>query len=84
MTHVTSLIERRAAAAEYQAKQALRAGRMGDADEFNRRANRMYDILEDSPYPVQTTCAMVRMLGRSKAMVMQIERPLINLALDAN
>lgn len=80
----TSMIERRAFAAEYQAKAALRAGRRGDAEGFAVAANRMYDVLESSPFPYLTTLAMVQMVGRAKAMVLKIERPLINAALCAN
>lgn len=79
----STLIERRAAAAEWNAKQALRAGRKGDATEFAYYQNRMLDVLEDAPYPYTTACELVRMVGRSKAMVLKIERPIINLALSA-
>jgi hypothetical protein len=67
--------------ADWHAKQALRAGRRGDRDDFARFANQMYDVLEAARYPVLTTQALVRALGRSKAMVLKINRPIINLAL---
>jgi hypothetical protein len=78
----TTLIERIAAAAEHQAKAALRCGRQGDADGFAVHQNRMYDTLESATYPYLTTSELVRHLGRSKAMVLKIERPIINLALS--
>ncbi|WP_037500689.1 hypothetical protein [Sphingomonas jaspsi] len=71
-----------ASLAEWQAKQALRCGRAGDDAGFAIHANRMYDLLEAARYPVLTTQSLVRALGRSKAMVMKIERPIINLALE--
>jgi hypothetical protein len=77
----TSMIERRAAAAQWQANAALRAGRRGDAEGFAVHQNRMYDVLEGGDYPYTTTGVLVRALGRSKAMVLKIERPTINLAL---
>lgn len=49
--------------------------------EFNVHANKMYDVLEAAKYPHLTTTALVRALGRSKAMVLKINRPIINLAL---
>jgi hypothetical protein len=77
----TNTIERLAFAAEHQAKAALRCGRQGDADGFARHANRMYDTLESSTYPRLTAQELVRHIGRSKAMVLQISREIINLAL---
>lgn len=83
MSTATTLTERRAHAAEWCAKQALRAGRRGDEHGFAVYQNRMYDVLEESEYPVHTTMHMVRYLGRSKAMVLRVETPIINLALNA-
>lgn len=80
----SSIIERIGYAAEWQAKAALRAGRHGDDDGFARHANRMYDVLESAPYPRLTCQQLVRLIGRSKAMVLKIERPLINLALSGS
>jgi hypothetical protein len=77
----TSILERTAFAAEHQAKAALRAGRRGNADAFAVAQNRMYDVLESSQYPVLATAALVQILGRSKAMVLKIEKPIINNAL---
>lgn len=74
-------IEQVANLAEWQAKQALRCGRYGDQDGFALHANKMYDVLEAAKYPHLTTTALVRALGRSKAMVLKINRPIINLAL---
>lgn len=76
-----SLIERTVNVAEYHAKRALAAGRRHDADQFARHQNLMLDLLEGSPYPYTAATGLVRMIGRSKAMVLQIERPIINLAL---
>jgi hypothetical protein len=67
--------------AHWQANQALRAGRNGDADGFAVHTNKMYDVLEAAAYPVLSTQQLVRALGRSKALVLKIERPIINLAL---
>jgi hypothetical protein len=78
--------------AHWQANQALRAGRVAKAATDARRReafeyerdvhiNKMYDILEASRYPTLTTEDVVRRLGRSKAMVVKIERRIINLAL---
>lgn len=78
----TSTIDRLGHVAEWQAKAALRAGRQGDAEGFAVHSNRMYDVLEGAPYPRLTTQALVRNIGRGKAMVLKIERPLINLALS--
>lgn len=66
--------------AEYQAKRALACGRSGDAEGFAVHANKMYDVLEAARYPTFTTIELVQRLGRGKAMVMQIERRIINLA----
>ncbi len=76
-----SILEKMAHAAHWQAKAALRCGRRGDADGFAIHANKMYDVLESAPYPRLTTQELVRHVGRSKAMVLKIERELINLAL---
>lgn len=67
----------------WHANQALRAGRRSDQDGFATYANKMYDILEAAKYPRLTTQVMVRALGRSKALVLKIERPIINLALNS-
>lgn len=67
--------------AEYQAKRALACGRRKDTDGFAVHANKMYDILAAARYPRLSTQALVRNLGRGKAMVLQIERDIINLAL---
>lgn len=67
--------------AHWQANQALRAGRRGDDEGFAVHANKMYDILESAKYPVLTSKEVVRRLGRGKAMVLKIERRIINLAL---
>jgi hypothetical protein len=78
---ISNQIERLGYAAAHQAKLALRAGRKGDDHEFARVTNRMYDTLEASPYPRQTAMVVIRQIGRSKAMVMKLDRELINLAL---
>jgi len=78
----TSILERLAHCAEHQAKAALRCGRAGDAEGFAVHQNKMYDVLESAPYPYLTTTRLVQALGRSKAMVLKIERPIINLALS--
>lgn len=70
--------------AHWQANQALRCGRNGDANGFAVHTNRMYDVLEAAKYPVLTTADVVRRLGRGKSMVLKIERPIINLALQCN
>jgi hypothetical protein len=67
--------------AHWQARQALRCGRRGDTEGFAVHANKMYDVLEAAKYPHLTTQALVRAVGRSKAMVLKINRPIINLAL---
>lgn len=69
------------ALAEWQAKQALRFGRNGNDEGFAAHANKMYDILEAARYPYLTSCELVRHLGRGRAMVLKIERRIINLAL---
>jgi hypothetical protein len=74
-------IENVANLAEWQAKHALRCGRIGDEEGFAVHANKMYDVLEAAKYPRLTTQSLVRKIGRGKAMVLQIERPIINLAL---
>jgi hypothetical protein len=85
-------IDNAADLAEWQAKQALRAGRaiMRETDprrqealdrDFSVHANKMYDVLESARYPTLTTENLVRRLGRGKAMVLKIERRIINLAL---
>jgi hypothetical protein len=58
-----------------------RAQALSFEHEFSVHTNKMYDVLEASRYPTLTTEALVRALGRSKAMVLKINRPLINLAL---
>lgn len=79
--------------AEWQAKQALRCGRAAKnaadprrqaAFEYERdvHINKMLDVLEAAAYPRLTTQALVRAIGRSKALVLKIERPIINLALQ--
>lgn len=78
----TSILERTALVAEHQAKAALRCGRNGDAEGFAVHQNRMYDVLENANYPYLATTMLVRALGRSKAMVLKIDRPIINLALS--
>lgn len=77
----STILERTAYAAEYQAKRALAAGRKGDAEGFARHQNQMLDLLENATYPYLTATHFVRLIGRSKAMVLKIERPIINLAL---
>jgi hypothetical protein len=67
--------------AHWQANQALRCGRNGDAEGFAVHTNKMYDVLEAARYPTLTTQDVVRRLGRGKAMVLKIERRIINLAL---
>jgi hypothetical protein len=64
-----------------KAKRALAAGRRGDAEGFARHQNLMLDLLEGAPYPYLTATDFVRRIGRSKAMVLKIERRIINLAL---
>lgn len=70
-----------ASLAQWQAQQALRCGRRGDAEGFAVHTNKMYDVLEAAAYPRLTTAEVVRALGRSKALVLKIERPIINFAL---
>lgn len=77
----TSLLERTVFAAEWQAKQALRAGRRNDPAGFAFYANRMYDVLENAAYPRLATQGLVQLLGRAKAMVLKLDRELIKLAL---
>lgn len=67
--------------AEYHAKAALRAGRHHDDYGFAVSVNKMYDVLEAAKYPQLTTEELVRHIGRGKAMVLGVERRLINLAL---
>jgi hypothetical protein len=74
-------IDQAANLAHWQANQALRCGRIGDAEGFAVHANKMYDVLEAARYPTLTTEEIVRRLGRGKAMVLKIERRIINLAL---
>jgi hypothetical protein len=63
------------------AESKTRAQALSFEHEFSVHTNKMYDVLEASRYPTLTTEALVRTLGRSKAMVLKINRPLINLAL---
>lgn len=74
-------IDQTANLAEWQARQGLRAGRRGDVATRDRYFNQFYDVVESARYPMLTTEEVVRRLGRSKSMVLQINRPLINLAL---
>lgn len=73
-------IDQVAGLAEYQAKRALACGRSGDANGFAVHTNKMYDVLEAARYPTLTAIDLVTRLGRGKAMVLKIERKIINLA----
>ena len=71
----------RLAGAYHQAKLALGAGKKGDAENFARIQNRMMDTLESCDYPRLTTMRLAKRLGRGKALVLGIDRPLIALGL---
>lgn len=68
--------------AEHQAKVALRAGRIGDSQGYARAQNAMFDTLERCQYPRLAVRELIRAVGRSRAMVLRIDRTLVNLALD--
>jgi len=72
----------RVAIAEHQAKTALRAGRNGDDAGYVRAQNAMLDMVKEAEYPRLAVRDLIRAIGRSKAMVLRIDRTLINLALD--
>jgi hypothetical protein len=80
----TSILERTVLAAEYQAKSALRAGRNGDAEGFARHQNRMCDLIEGAAYPRLALVGLVQLLGRAKAQVIGVEKPVIKAALAAD
>lgn len=66
-------------AAYNQAFAALRAGK-GTYD-YARAQNRMFDTLERCKYPRLTTMRLAKWIGPSRAMVLGIDRPIINLGL---
>lgn len=69
-------------AAVHQADLALREGRMGNTSNFEATLVRLNQTIQSSRTPNLTTQSLVRRLGRSKAMVLRIAKPQINLALE--
>lgn len=77
----TTIVERAALVAEWQARAALRCGRNGDDTGFLTHRIKLENFIDLQPYPNLTTCGMVQLLGRNKAMVLGVSKPLINNAL---
>lgn len=67
--------------ADWHARQALRAGRKGQPGLKEEFEDKMYAVITNQLYPRLVTQELVRHIGRSKAMVLKIDRDLINLAL---
>jgi len=70
------------AAAVHQAHTALRYGRNRDEHAQVAAQNRMCDTIERAQYPNLLLRHLVQQVGRGKAMVLGVERPIINLALS--
>lgn len=68
--------------AVHQAQTALRYGRNHDEHAQVQAQNRMCDTIERAQYPNLLLRHLVQQVGRGKAMVLGVERPIINLALQ--
>lgn len=75
-----TVFERTVYVAEYQGKRALAAGRRNDAKSFERHSRIMNELIEGSEYPDIARQELTHLLGRSKAAVLKITRPVLNLA----
>ena len=78
----TSVIERTAFVAEYQARAALRAGRQGDQPAMDRHKAVMNAVIAGSKFPVSLAKGLVQLIGRGRAMVLGVPKRMIHAALS--
>lgn len=72
--------ERTVYVADYHARRALAAGRRADGPTLARHRTIMNALIEGSDFPDMAREELTAMLGRSRAAVLKLDRPVLVLA----